>query len=275
MADDVEGGAQWVPFADSVQGLAIEGGTLRHTRPNGIDIARGMQHIHEGLWRIEYRVNRAAQGGYGIILGVADVEAAAWSQKPAPPEGDEGKKDAKGGKKDKKAKGAVTEAPPKFKPVKPAVAWGLCPSSGRLVSTFDPRMGRFGGASVSDALVERRCGHSVAGMTVVIECDIPARRSPVEALVARRDFRAGLHPLDAPREYPPHLRSMSVRSVDQLSGHPAVSRQPSLSFSVDGGGLTTTAVRLPEAGVYPYCMLTAQDDEVALVSVTKLSGDED
>ena len=254
---------QWVAFAESIEWLAIDGTTVRHTRPGqGVDVARGVQHIKDGKWRIEYRVNRAAsKSGSGIILGVSDVEAAAWSQKPVEPEGEDDKK-KKDAKKDKK-KGAADDGPPKFKPTKPAVAWGLCLSSGRLITTHSPKVGRFAGASVGEPIVER--GGSADGVTVVAVCDMgTSSTSDNDAVIARHDFRAGLHPLEAPRIYPEHLKSMATRSIYQLT------RPATLSFSVNGGEMQTTSIHLPEAGVYPWLLVTGQGDDVTLVSVTQI-----
>ena len=58
------------------------------------------------------------------MVGVADVDAPAWTQKPKEDTDDDGKKDAKAARKDKKGKDAA-EPEQKFKPGKPAVAWGL------------------------------------------------------------------------------------------------------------------------------------------------------
>ena len=95
MGDEVESGPAWVPFAESIKWLVMEGGTTRHVRPaSGNDTARGVHHLKEGHWRIEYRVTMASRGGQGVILGVADVDAPAWSQKPVDDEEEgDGKKD--------------------------------------------------------------------------------------------------------------------------------------------------------------------------------------
>lgn len=239
----------WVPFADSLQWMLVDRHICRHTRPaSGSDTARGAVHIKEGSWRIEYRINRSSPG-VGIVLGVADVDAPAWTQKPKEVAADDGKKDAKAAKKDKKGKDAAAEPEQTFKPGKPSIAWGLCTSSGRLVSTHDPKVGRFGGACVGEQMTERRTG-AVAGMTVVVECDIPQHRSSVDALVSRKSFCAGLHPLDAPRDFPLHLQTLSMRTVQHLTGKSPVTRPASLSFSIDGGERHSTNVHLPAAGVY-------------------------
>ena len=248
MGDENEGAPAWVPFAESIQWLQIERGSVQHIRPVcGTSTAHGVQQIQEGHWRIEYRVKRSAYGGHGLVLGVADVDAKAWSQKPVvvDEEGD-GKKDAK--KKDKK--GGEPEAPPKFKPGKPAVAWGICTSSGRLISTHEPHIGRFGGAIIGDQLAERRCGSAEGGLTVTVECALPQHTTPVEALMTRRDFQACLHPLDTRREFPLHMRSMSTRSVHHLAGTP-VAKPASLSFSINGGEMIRTSVHLPGAVCTP------------------------
>lgn len=263
---EADGPATWVPFAESLQWMVVERGCVRHTRPAcGIDTARGIQHIKDGRWRIEYRIK--AHDGHSIVLGVTDVEAAAWSQKAVAVDDGDGK-DAKKkpDKKDKKGGGKDADAGvQKFKPGKPSVAWGLCSASGRLVSTYHPRVGRFGGATVSEPLVQRRAG-SAEGMTIVVECDIPPHNSPVDALNSRRDFTHGLHPLDAPRDFPLHLQALSMRTA----GGSPITKAASLSFSVNGGQVHTTPVHLPEAGVYPWVQLTGEG-EVAIVSIVNRS----
>lgn len=123
---------------------------------------------------------------------------------------------------------------------------------------------------MGDQLAERKCA-AVGGMTVVVECDIPQPQSHVDALMSRREFRAGLHPLDAPRDFPLHLRALSNRTVN--AGAFPVSKPASLSFSINGGELQKTTVHLPEAGVYPWALLNGEGDEVS-ITFTRLSGGE-
>ena len=262
-AEEVLVPPQWFPFAESVEWLEIQGTTARHIRPGqGVSVARGMQHIKDGKWRIEYRVNRAAsKSGSGIILGVSDFTAKEWSQKPPEPEGEDDKK-KKDAKKDKK-KGAADDGPPKFKMGKPTVAWGMCLGSGRLLTTHSVKTGRFAGANVGEPIVER--AGAADGLTVTVVCDMgTSGTSDNDAVIARHDFRSGLHPLDAPRIYPPHLKSMEKRSTYQLT------RPASLSFSVDDGEMQSTNIHLPEAGVYPWLLVTGQGDEVSMVSCSQI-----
>ena len=232
MAEEAQTAPAWVPFADSIQWMAIEGETCKHVRPaSGLDTARGVAHIKDGHWRLEFRVKCAAHSG-GVILGVADVDSSAWSQKPKET-GDEddgkkgaAKKDAKGAKK---GKDAAAEPAPSFKPGKPAVAWGLCSLSGSLITTHHPNVGRYGGARIGEQLMERRSG-GVSGMTVVIECDIPCHRSQLDAMMARRSFMGGCHPLDVPRDFPLHMRALSQRTMQGLTGAAPVAKPASLAF---------------------------------------------
>ena len=88
--------------------------------------------------------------------------------------------------------------------------------------------------------------------------------------MTRREFIGGLHPLDAPRNYPTHLRSLNKRTAHELTGAAPVQKPASLSFRINGGELQTTGVHLPEAGVHPWALLTGEGDEVTLVSVKNL-----
>ena len=107
-------------------------------------------------------------------------------------------------------------------------------------------------------------------ITVSIEVDIPANNASVDALMSQRDFRAGLHPLAAPRDFPLHLRSLSHRTVHDLTGAAPVNRPATLSFGINGGPLQTVPVRLPASGVYPWVLMTGCGDEANLISATKL-----
>lgn len=71
--------------------------------------------------------------------------------------------------------------------------------------------------------------------------------------------------------YRRHLRALSMRTVQHLTGASPVSKPATLSFSINGGELQTTDVHLPQAGVYPWVSLSGDSDEVTM-TVTKLSG---
>jgi hypothetical protein len=243
---DTYTGPRWVPPADgSEQWFQSEGGTTRHIRAGAADIARGSTLIKEGHWRIEYRINRAQHNmrGFGIVLGVTDAEAPAWADTPP--------------------------APGQRKAGKPFVAWGICPSSGRLIRAPDPKMGRFGGATLGDVMVVRKAGEPVAGMTITVDVEMQQHHTTEDAAVARREYSGALHPLDVRREFPLHLKSLTMRNVHQLTGMP-VAKPSSLTISVNGGKPVDADVRLPEAGVYPWMLLTGEGDEVTLMSVKRL-----
>ena len=259
----------WVPGAKSVPPVWEEGAapyltfgpvsTVRHARHAKADAVRGVDLLHEGHWRVEYRLNVAAHGGsgFGIVIGVSDAEAAAWRE------------------------GADAAAPSKVA-AKPSVAWGLCPSSGCLIETADPHKGRFDGATVGLQLIPRQSISmvskpgggvtGVAGLTVAIEVDIPPHNSDEQAISSRRNFARALHPLDASRNYPNHLNALQQTSIASFISSP-ITRPSSLAFSINGGELIRTEVRLPSTGVYPWVLLTGEGDEVTLTSIKKLSPD--
>ena len=230
--------------------------TVRHKRHGIADTVRGTNLIHDGHFRVEYRINAAAHGssGFGIVIGVTDAEAPAWKEGPP----------AASGPGKPKLDGRAT------------VAWGLCPSSGRLIETNDPHKGRFDGATVGEELTARRRsgagGAGIAGMTIAIECDIPAHQTHESEVSSKRNYAHALHPLDARRNFPLHMESLQARSVHALTGSP-VSKPSWLAFSVDGGEMIRTNVRLPACGVYPWVLVTGEDDEVTMTAFKKLSPD--
>lgn len=241
-----------VPLETSAEFLHIEGGTVIHKRGGTVDIARGTSHLRDGRYRIEYNISGAVHRarGFGIILGVSDAEAGCWDFHPE--------------------EALPDEAPKRIKSVKPFMSWGLDPSSGRLISSADPKKGRFGGATVGEPLVARDSGEAVAGMSVVIEADVPPLLTKEQVMLTRRDFSTALHPLEKTRNFPLHLKHVSSRTMPGLAGE-QLGRKSSLTFSINGGPATDTGVRLPESGVFPFVHLTGEGDAVTLVSITKLS----
>jgi len=243
------------PFDDGVPYFIFEPlHSVRHTRHGKADAVRGTNLIVDGHFRVEYTVCSATHGGsgFGIVVGVTDAEAPAWIETTTKP-----------GEK------------PKLRG-KSCVAWGLCLSSGRLITTHDPHKGRFDGASVGEELTARKrskAGEStITGMTIAIECDIPAHNSLEDEISSKRSYTHTLHPLDGPRNFPLHMESLQERSVHALTGSP-VTKPGWLSFSVDGGEMVRTRVQLPACGVYPWVLLTGDGDEVTMTSCKKLSPD--
>lgn len=109
-------------------------------------------------------------------------------------------------------------------------------------------------------------------MTIAIECDIPAHPTHESEVSSKRNYAHSLHPLDARRNFPLHMESLQARSVHALTGSP-VSKPSWLAFSVDGGELVRTNVRLPACGVYPWVLVTGEDDEITMTAFKKLSPD--
>ena len=156
----------------------------------------------------------------------------------------------------------------------PAVAWGFDPSSGCLITTYDAKVGRFGGAQVGQELAPRKLMSSNVArplLKIAVVCDIPPHATNEDAVLAGRAFRASLHPLEAPREYPLHLRAISARTVHAFTGSRIV-KPSSLAFSINDGELQPTSVQLPTSGVYPWVLMSGEGDQVELVSVTKIGG---
>jgi hypothetical protein len=202
----------WVPPPTSNPWMQIDGGAVRHIRGGASDTARGTMLLKQGHFRMEYKITAAqsTMRGFGMVVGVSDAEALAWRDDPSI------------------ANGAKLLS-------KPFVAWGVCLSSGRLISTPDPKTGRFGGASLGETLAPRRASREpVAGMTIVVEVNLPVHASEQAASVARREFSNALHPLDARRELPLHLRAMASRTIQTPE------KRASLAIGVNGGELVDT-----------------------------------
>ena len=230
---------------------------VRHMRYGKADTVRGVNLMNEGHYRVEYKISSAAHSssGFGIVVGVTDAEAPAWKDgdKPAVPDADAERE-------------AVAS---KLKLIKQTCAWGLCLSSGRLIETLDPHKGRFDGARVGEPLIDRKslC-ESAVGMTVAIECEIPVHNTVESRLVASHNYAPALHPLGVNRNYPLHMQELQRRSLGANVAQPSW-----LSFSINGGEMIRTNVRLPACGVYPWVLLTGEGDEVVCMSFKKLSAE--
>eukprot|EP00966_Prymnesium_polylepis_P116423 2690924-Prymnesium_polylepis.1 len=106
--------------------------TLTHLRGGHSDAAHGALRIEQGVWRITYVISQASSNGaFGMLLGLCDADV--WEQPVS--------------RASKEI--AAIFAKPEVKKVDPrTVAWGLCPSTGKLVTSHDVRVGTFGGALV-------------------------------------------------------------------------------------------------------------------------------
>lgn len=241
---------EWIANVRSKDYVKVEATSIMHLRTGVSDVARGIAPITEGKHRIMYRIDRAGSSkGFGIVVGVTDADAPAWSEvwPPAP--------DAK---------------PPK--PSRPIVAWGISPSLGKWVETPDAKAGQFGGANMlPDAIIEPI--NKVEGMTIVFELDVP-KHLETDDHVVRRDFAATLHPLAAHRLYPLHLEAMKSRGVSQFIGSP-IARQSSMRFSINGGEFIETNVSALPRALWPWVHMSWQGDCVTLVKIEQLSGPED
>ncbi len=222
----------WVPAPSAVDSTKRDGTTITHLRAGRQDAVRGVHAMTTGQHRLTYTINSvSSQKGYGLLLGVCD--AAAW-------EASEQRASAL-------AQGIV---PSKDRSCVPRefVAWGLCPSSGRLMRTGDLCKGHMQGATVGQELAPKPGSKGVCGMTVVVEVNMTTNEpSSQEAAWGRRTFSKSLHPLD-------------MRGARH--GEPA--RRPStLSFSVNGGPFVEADVTLPTA-VWPWVLLGWEGDAVTL-----------
>lgn len=232
---------EWVATSRSAEFLKVEGATITHVRTGVSDVARGVKPLEAGKHRITYQINRTGSSkGYGIVLGVTDADAPAWSESLDFP----------------------ASKPP---PSRPVVAWGLSPSLGKLIDSPDAKAAKFGGGSIrAEEFPSIAPCANVKGTTIVFELNIP-KQPEDDAAIVRRDFRACLHPLTVQRTYPLHLASMQSRGVDHLIGSP-IGKTSTLSFSVDGGEMIATSVALPPR-LWPWVHLSWQGDSVTLVSV--------
>lgn len=234
--------SSWVPAPSSVgpngeQYLMKDGpSTIMHGRAGQSDAARHKEPLAKGRNRITYRI-ASRSTGFGMLLGVCD--GAAWEQAPA-------------------YASDITRSifgKPDKKPLpREWAAWGLCPSSGKLVRAHDVCKGHLAGGLVDKQLAPKPKTGSVRGMTVVVECSIsPLDPSSQEAATLRRGFSRTLHPLD--------MRG---------ARHGTPARRPNtLSISVNGSKLVEADVALPDV-VYPWVLLTWEGDAVTLVGVERL-----
>ena len=242
---------EWIAHCRSKDYVKVEGMSIMHLRAGVSDVARGIQPLTAGKHRITYMIERAGSTkGYGIVLGVTDAAAPAWTEVWPPV--DQGNK-----------------PPPVSRPV---VAWGICPALGKWVESPDAKVGQFGGANVlPEGFPTIEPATKVVGMTIVFEIDVP-QHPPMADHIVRRDFRASLHPLAMQRTYPRFLDAMQAHPVHQIVASP-IARKSSLRFSIDGGEMIEAQVALPRA-LWPWVHMSWQGDCVRIVKVEQLSGPE-
>ena len=260
----------WVSNARCIENFSMNHGTLRTLRTGRPSVARGAIQLQEGKHRITYRINATgSRRGFGIVLGISDVEAPCWSELPLPdPNAEPDKKDAKKDKKDKK--GGAEPPPPKPKPRNPFVAWGIVPSTGKFIATADAKHGGTPGVAQvfydqSEVLSASLNGtQNIEGMTIVLEVMLSST-DRAESSLTRRSFAASLHPLAAPRSYPIHLEPLQRVGVQHLTG-PIVGSRSSLSYSINGGAMIDTGATLPSA-LWPWVHSSWQGDSIELVSM--------
>ena len=222
--------------------------TLMHLRGGVPDTAHGALKIERGVWRVTYVISQAASNGaFGMLIGVTDGEV--WDA----PESRASKEIAA-----IFSKAEVQKEPPR------TVAWGICPSTGKLVTSHDVRVGVFGGALVSKQLVPRAgLRQSAKNATVVIELQMLSYDEDTSA-IARREYAMPLHPLAFTGGNPRRQKQ---------SGDRAPPKYNTMLVSVNGGPMVPTDVRLP-ATVYPWALMQWEGDAVTLESVVKISGDD-
>jgi len=222
--------------------------TLTHLRGGHSDAAHGALRIEQGVWRITYVISQASSNGaFGMLLGVCDADV--WQLPEARAS----------------AQIAAIFSKPVEKKIDPrTVAWGLCPSTGKLVTSHDVRTGTFGGALVCKQLVHRSgLRQHAKSATVVIELDMQSYDEDT-ALIAKREYATPLHPL-----------AFSGGNARRLTQQPAsaMPKYNTFSVSVNGGPMVPTEVRLPNA-VFPWALMQWEGDAVTLESVIKISGDD-
>lgn len=235
---------EWVPHLRCVNFFKspVLDKTLEHSRGGHSDAAHGAVPITEGHHRITYRIQRAmSTSAFGMVLGVADCSV--WDPPLAMASKEIHAIFNQGG-------------PPLVTPQR--VAWGLCPSSGRLIETHDVRAGHLQGAKVGQQLAgsEQNLRQSAVGATVVVEVNMMAHDEDT-AGIARRDFDSTFHPLT--------LGITGSRRKEP----PPPQRYNTLAFSINGGELVQADVRLP-AAVWPWVLLNWEGDAVTLVGVDRL-----
>lgn len=241
MAVDEVSPSQWVPHFRCVKHFKLSNlGVIEHLRGGHSDAAHGAVRISEGRHRITYKIRHASSSAaFGMLLGVTDCNV--W--------------DPPGFARNREVNSIFTEMKMAANP--PRVAWGLCPSSGKLFQTHDVRMGHLQGALLVQQLfgsVQSR-RQSVEGTTVVVEVNMLPRDET--ASMACRDFDTTLHPLTF------------TKSAGRRSERPPLPCFNTLAFSVNGSDMVQADVCLP-AAVWPWVLLTWEGDAVELVSVEML-----
>merc|ERR1712226_817479 len=132
--------AQWVPHFRCVNHFKcpVQDNMLVHTRGGLSDAAHGAVPLADGRFRITYQISRACTpGAFGMVVGVADCSPHLWN---AP--------DAVTSKEIQAICQRQATAV-----MQPRVAWGLCPSSGKLLETHNVRAGHMQGAMLGKQLV--------------------------------------------------------------------------------------------------------------------------
>ena len=240
----VENPSAWVPAPLSDPFLLRDGpSTIVHTRTGNSDAARHKEPLSKGLNRITYHLKTTSSHvGYGMIIGLCD--GAAWEQAP---QNASNLIQSIFGKPEKRG------VPPQW------AAWGLCPSSGKLIRAHDVSKGHMQGAMVDKQLTPKPKSGTVEGMTIVVEANMsPLDPSSQEAATQRRGFSRTLHPLD--------MRGARYGQAARLPN--------TLAFSIDGGEFVEADVTLPDT-VYPWVLLTWEGDAVTLVSYERLGTGDD
>ena len=255
--------SEFVARGSSKEWMTCAENKVTHTRPGRADSVRGKQLLAQGRFRITYEITHTSSpDAQDVLLGVCD--AAAWSA-------DESKDGFNAATDQLQAAFGHTAIRrwQTFGRHGHAVAWGIEPKTGRLVSTPDVCSGRFGAGVLGGALVENERdfeGRPIRYQlprhsTVVLEVNM-LDLDETNYEVHQRSFSSSLHPLQA----------TGLRGAAAVASPVSASERErrTLSVSVNGGEFVDAGVSLPPA-VFPWVMLTWQGDTITMTACEKFN----
>jgi len=238
----------WTPATPSAAPWVIcDLGAVTGLRAGTHAVVRGKEPLCSGHFRLVYEVTRCDNpAGYGLLIGVCSCSSA----------NDPSAVSA--------SKTASTLAVDSFNTGGHAVAWALCPSTGKLVTTHETGRGAYDGATQGTQLMEvpMASKRNTQGMNIVIEIFLPAYEDNQQSAIAQRTYSRSLHPLV--------MRHAAMIDKEQRS---FAHGRPSMAFSIDGGELIDAGVPVLPSALYPWVMLGREGDCVTLASIERLDSD--
>jgi hypothetical protein len=260
--------SEWVARSQSKEWMQCIEGAVTHLRAGRPDAVRGKTLLAQGKFKLAYEVTHStSSNAQDILLGVCDASAwAAEESKDGITAATEALQNALG-----QSSGRRWQT---FGRHGHAAAWGFEPRTGRLVTSPDVNCGKRAGGILGKCCVPNEVDEAGRPLlyafprksTVVFEIELP-ELSDQHFEIARRAFSTGLHPLNAGA-----LRGREAIEPPAAPAAPPGHR--TLAVSLNGGPFVDCGIALPPA-VFPWVMLTWQDDQVTLVSCEKCEGQQE